>query len=152
MDLNTTTQGESPIVALPQIEKETKINKANEEEAKRKLELEKTQLKEIVQRTNNPNPVFVAIVFVGVVLVFVLLYIFLIKPNASGKWYDSDGNLWTLHHYALTETLTVEGEGSVPHAEYISGNVVRMGKRAGIWDYNDVILFVDGTNLVRVKS
>lgn len=116
-------------------------------------ELARTQadadvLKVYVEKNANPSPAVITLIVIGVLIAVWLFYVLFLAPNASGEWYDTNGNMIVVEHCRLTGRAECNNSMKCE----ISDNLVSLDDRIGVWDYDNVILFVGGGSLVRVRE
>lgn len=119
------------------------------ENDRKRLERAEYYLKKYVHENANPSPVFVLGIFILVLVILWVLYLMFIKPNASGIWYDDENNMWEINH-CYFRGLTVRLNGENVKCQ-ISDNLFKCGSLLGIWNYSDIIVFINGGSLTRVK-
>ncbi len=135
------------------------------EENARKLALEaerdRTQkaaeyLKVHINGLANPSPIVVAASVCSIILVLWVAYRIFLKPNATGVWFDKEGNKITISHNTLTGNVSSIQNKSIS----ITDNLVKMSLptdisstqiHIGVWDYENLILFTDGSHLSRLQ-
>ena len=109
----------------------------------------KSTLEETVYRISNPNPVVVGFCIIGVIVVMVVIYNMWLRPDATGIWSDERGNVLHFRHSPLSGRLVVTSKTSGKKMCMLSDNMFKCGSRVGVWDYNNIILFVNGGGLTR---
>jgi hypothetical protein len=135
---------------VEQVRREEQYKKQRTEEDTIKLEQADSLVRRIVYDNSNPNPVLIAGIFAGMMIVVWLIYVMMIKPNASGEWHDDKGNRWDLDHCRMGGITALVGGESVNCT--LSDNMFKCGNMMGIWNYSDVIILVGGGNLTRVHE
>lgn len=106
-------------------------------------------LQKTIYRLSNPNPIYIAIIVVSVILIIWLSYRYILKPNASGYWYDSNMRQHYICHPKFSNTVDIISN-NIKHKGVIVDNMVKIGDNVGIWDYTNIIVFVGGDTLTRV--
>jgi hypothetical protein len=135
---------------LEQVRREEKNKEQRTNDDTIKLEQAESLVRRIVYDNSNPNPVLIAGIFAGIMIVIWFIYVMMIKPNASGEWYDDKGNRWDLDHYRMGG-ITALVRGKLVNCT-LSDNMFKCGNMMGIWNYSDVIILVGGGNLTRVHE
>lgn len=97
----------------------------------------------------NMHPMHVVLMCICVVVVLYVIYT-LYKPNASGIWISSDGKEWNVHHSRWFSNIKC-ASANVHMNGFIRDNLVTINDNIGIWNYGDVILFVDGGSMQRIE-
>lgn len=117
--------------------------------------VQKTMERTVVMQSNiyanaNIPPMQVVLICISIVVILYIIHIFY-KPNASGTWMSSDGKEWEISHcrwfsniICVSTTMTISG--------FIRDNLVTINDNIGIWNYGDIILFVDGGGLQRISN
>lgn len=127
----------------------------------KKTKEEADSLQQFVYNNANPNPVVVAFSIIGIIAGLWFLHILFLKPSISGKWSDSDDCIWDIHHNKFTNNISVKrvvrGTGKLSNAKFtetgcgvVMDNLFKYKNIIGVWNYSDVILFVDGGGLQRI--
>jgi len=129
-----------------QIEYENKL-----QEASVRAERERQFLQKTINENANPSPLVIALLVIGVLAALYLFYVFFLKPNLSGEWVDNDGNLWQINHNRLAGTFSVKINNKPGGSGQVIDNFVSFGEMAGVWNYNNYVVFIGGWVLERVK-
>ncbi len=141
---------------IEQYVKEENIKKAALEAERERTKKAAEYLTMRINGLANPSPIVVTAAVCGVLLVLWVAYRIFLKPNATGEWYDKDGNKIIISHNTLTGKA-VDGNGKSIN---ITDNLVKIGAdtditgviiRIGVWDYENLILFTDGTSISRLR-
>lgn len=88
MDLNVVRDGKSQ--AIP-------IGDLNEQLVRR-----------IVTKNEHPNPVIIMCYVVIILVIMYYIYVTLIKPSFSGRWYFDDKNYYKICHNKWSDTISVK--------------------------------------------
>lgn len=137
----------SRIAQADEIERQQKIAQVSAN-----MDMKADYLNRIVHKNANPNPGVIVGSVLVVIGVLYLIYIFGFKPNASGEWYDDQNTQWILEHDAWSDQVSLLVNGKRVGRGIISDNMFKFQSKIGIWNYNDVILFVGGGNITRVRQ
>lgn len=141
---------DAAIMAEQQMNAETaRAQKILEEAEKTKKEAE--LLQHYVHLSANPHPIVIALIIFGVFVGLWLLNIIFLKPSVSGEWLNTTGQIWRLSHNKFTGDVCVKTDTSSGTGE-ISDNLFMYNGIIGIWNYSDVILFVDGGGMQRIHN
>lgn len=112
---------------------------------------EASALQQFVYDRANPSPVMVALCIVLIICVAWWAHAVFLRPNASGQWVDEADRIWVLHHPIRGEAIAlIDGKRSVRVT--IRENLVRCGDRLGVWNYQNVIVWVGGGGLQRIRG
>jgi len=140
----------SPSDVVPMI----KYDQARQEDIKKALFNEEQQtilraerLQKYIYDNANPSPVLVICIVIGVIFLIWLLYILFLKPSLTGEWYDEKDRKYILCHSKITGDLSVNGSTK---GVCVNGNFVKIGDQIGVWNYGNIIMFVNGGGLIRV--
>jgi hypothetical protein len=151
--VNTETIGISPdtnaaaIADAVNVEQETRAIKRDA--SVKKLKQATDIVRSVVNENANPSPVLIAAVFAGVMIAVWIIYAMLIKPDASGEWFDDRNGKWELKH-GIFGSLCATYNGRTLQCT-MSDNMFKCGNVLGIWNYADIIILVGGGNLTRVR-
>jgi len=101
------------------------------------------KVKDVIRRTENPNPLVIVVIILVTIIVMFIIYIQIVKKSISGVWIDSENNKHNISHNKWKDIITVdENEG------IIKGNLVvlqRDGINIGIL-MDDRINWNDGSS------
>lgn len=101
-------------------------------------------VKNIVRRSENPNPLLIVIIILVTMLVIYFIYINAIKLSITGIWIDEYNKSYDIIHNKWKDTILVDGK----YSGIIKGHliIIYMGKKAdmGIW-INNKISWLDGS-------
>jgi hypothetical protein len=122
------------------------------EEDSNMLKRDAEVLTEIVYKNANPSPVVISITFIGIIIALWVFYVAVLKPNVSGEWRDSNGHKWFFDHNRMTGCVMVTIDNMFLRPCEITDNMFKCGSYLGVWNYRDVILFIDGGSLTRVRG
>jgi len=132
-------------------EEKQKENLINME--KTKLNKDAKILEQIVYKNANPHPIVITISIVIIIFSIWLIYIIFMKPNASGQWMDQNHYIWEIDHDKFTNgaiiTIHYKNRKKVIHC-HILDNLIKCGNQTGIWDYKNMITFINGPKLLRI--
>ncbi len=62
----------------------------------------------MVQKDVNPDPIFMALACVGVLLILVCLYYSVAKKSMSGNWISREGRKYVIYHSPLTGYISAD--------------------------------------------
>lgn len=103
------------------------------------------KVKDIVRRTENPNPLVIVVIILVTMLVMYCLFIQVIKKNITGVWIDDDDKSNDIVHDKWKDTIVVNGK----YHGLVKGHlvVIYMAKKMqmGIWVKNK-ITWTDGSS------
>lgn len=71
------------------------------------LKINNENITKTIELRNNPNPIYITCIIIGYFAVIYFLYIFLIKDDISGKWKDSDENIYNILHNKFTDNIII---------------------------------------------
>jgi hypothetical protein len=110
-------------------------------------------LQAIVNDNANPHPAHVALIFALVLAVIWLIYIIFVKPNISGVWIDTKGNKWIIDHsFSSVDVKLITNGKTIKGKAKITDNIFKFKEYTGIWNYNDIVIFIGGGGMERVKN
>jgi hypothetical protein len=109
------------------------------------------RLRAYVQDISNPSPIIMAVIFISIILILWGLHRIFVRPNASGEWFDEDGNQWIISQNRFTGKVKVRFNGRWVYGASIEDNLFRVSRIVGIWDYGNNILLVGGGRLSKVR-
>jgi hypothetical protein len=113
-------------------------------------EKDKVLLQKHVYDNANPDPMLVAAIGMVVLLILWFMYMMLLKPSLTGVWYDKVGNRIYLKHNKLDDVVSVHvNMVYAGHAKNVD-NLFQYGSLIGIFDYNNRIIFMDGSQWDRL--
>jgi hypothetical protein len=124
----------------------------------------KALLQKHIYDNANPNPVIVALCCVMIIVGLFAFYIMFMKPCATGKWHAQDGSLWIIKHNLFNNKLSVKcitrKKTDVGKSKkvifYMNGkmrdNIFNVGDTVGLWNYSDVVLFMNGGGMQRIHE
>ena len=102
-------------------------------------------LQTVVYDNSNPHPAKVAVMFALVLALIWLIYIMFVKPNMSGVWLDTKGNKWIIEQNMCQVKVKMILDGkTVKGTAKITGNIFKFKGIIGVWNYNDVVVFING--------
>lgn len=67
-----------------------------------------TNVKTLVRRSENPNPIILVLIIIGVMMVMGAVYIMYVKKSISGIWHDAEGNSHVILHNKWINTIVVD--------------------------------------------
>jgi len=110
-----------------------------------KLELRNLiKVKDIVRRSENPNPLIIVVIIIVTILVMYCAFIQVIKKSITGIWIDDDDKNHDIIHNKWKDTIIVDGK----YHGLVKGHlvVIYMNKKMqmGIWIKNR-ITWTDGS-------
>jgi hypothetical protein len=79
-----------------------------------------------------------------------LAYVYFVTPDMSGSWIDHQGQELTIKHKKFTGELLITVNGMIRRG-LIADNLFKFGDVMGIWNYKNVIVYVDGGGLQRIN-
>ena len=101
------------------------------------------KVKDIVRRSENPHPMTMVAVIVGIIIIMVCIYTSFIKRTVSGIWIDDEGKSFNVAHNKWKDTILVNNK----HHGLLKGHVVilylEQKMQMGIWIKNK-IKWMDG--------
>jgi hypothetical protein len=119
-----------------------------------KLDEDKNLLKvrNIVKRSENPNPFTMIIIIIATLLVIYLVYMLQVKKLVGGQWNASGSKLvYMVAHNKWKDTLVINDH----LFGFVKGNLIVMYEgddmRLGVW-LDDVIEWTNGTKWRRVTD
>ena len=65
-------------------------------------------VKDIVRRTENPNPLFILFLIIVILLVMYFIFINFIKKSITGIWIDDDDKEYDIIHNKWKDTIIVD--------------------------------------------
>jgi hypothetical protein len=131
----------------------------NQNEKKRqalvkKVEEDAAVMQKEIFDTINPNPVYVALIIIGILAAIWLLYVLLVKKTICGEWRDTDKCTWFIKQNRFTNdlgiTITKNGDIIDRGRGKLSGNVFSYKGNIGVWNQSNVVVFVNGGGLQKV--
>jgi hypothetical protein len=114
-------------------------------------------LQKDIYKDASPHPLFVTCIIVLILIMVWVLYVMFVKPVATGEWLDAKNDqVWFIRHNPLTDSMTIkilsrDGKLIAKMRGYIKNAVFKTHDALGIWDFNNVIVFVGGGGLQRVQ-
>ena len=130
-------------------DQEERIRQIAVAEKANKLEEERKLLQKYVYDSANPSPIVIAVIVLAAFAIIYVIYLIFVKPCMSGEWVDIKGNVWLIKHKILTGNVVAECAEGI-HRGKVSDNFVEIGNLAGVWNYGNTIIFIDGPTLERV--
>jgi hypothetical protein len=101
------------------------------------------KVNDIVRRSENPHPMTMVVVIVGIIMIMVCIYTSFIKRTVSGIWVDGEDNSYNVAHNRWTDTILVNNK----HHGLLKGHIViiylEQKMQMGIWMKNK-IKWMDG--------
>lgn len=101
------------------------------------------RVKDLVRRTENPNPFVIIIIIIVVIMLMYILYVKYIKKTISGIWIDANETEHEIMHDKWSDSIMIDCNKGV-----VKGHLVVMytekKMELGIW-MNDKINWVDGS-------
>ena len=149
---DSSTVGISSNVSALSKEAEEAANIKQIQEIAKKNKAHAEHLTEVVHDNANPHPAYVALIFALVLGVIWLLYIIFIKPNISGVWMDTSGNKWIVEQsFSDVDVKVVTNNRVIRGKAKLTDNIFKFKKYVGVWNYDDVVIFLGGGGMERVK-
>jgi hypothetical protein len=110
------------------------------------------KVRNIVKRSENPNPFTMIIIILATLLVIYFVYVFHVKKLACGQWNVSGSKLsYVVVHNKWKDTLVINGN----LFGFVKGNLIVMYEgndmHMGVW-LDDVIEWTNGTKWRRVTG
>jgi len=108
------------------------------------------RVRNIIYRSENPHPIIIAIIILGAIFVFYIIYVCKFKNDYSGHWTDEKGNIYTIEHDKFRNTIVVNDGKHNKHG-MIHGSVIIVYDD-GVTDMGVAlgeIHWVDGTKWIR---
>ena len=98
-------------------------------------------VKYIVERSENPHPLTIVLIIVGVILILYFCYMTFVKKNLTGEWVDDDDNVHVIKHNTLQDTIMIFSGDDVQQG-VVNGDVVIVyvdeTMRMGIYTDNNI--------------
>ena len=128
---------------------QSQANEANQLEEIKKIAAETKEKGKLLQTTvydnSNPHPAKVAMIFALILMAIWLIYLLFVKPNMSGVWIDTNGNKWIIEQSVHGDTrvkVIMKGK-TIKGKARITGNIFKFKGTVGVWNYNDVVVFMN---------
>ena len=101
------------------------------------------KVKDVIRRSENPNPLVIVVIILVTILVMFVIYIQFIKKSISGVWVDAENNKHNIIHNKWKDIIQIDTNEGI-----IKGNLVVIyvdsSMKLGIWA-NDKINWNDGS-------
>lgn len=81
------------------------------------------KVKDVIRRTENPNPLVIVVIILVTIIVMFIIYIQIVKKSISGIWIDSENNEHKISHNKWKDIITVDENKGI-----IKGNLVVLQK------------------------
>jgi hypothetical protein len=66
-----------------------------------------SELNKKIELKTNPSPVYIVCLMIGYMVVLYFIYIFIIKPDISGTWKDSDSKIYKITHNKFSDNIVI---------------------------------------------
>jgi hypothetical protein len=132
-------------------EANAELKEKNEQLGKKLEETENKRqyLQSILNKSANPHPVIIVLIVVSLLVILWFIHYLFIKPDISGEWHSQHNNVWRLNKKFMSNNVSVKinerNQGSLD----VIDNLVEYNGLIGVWNYNNTIVFLDGTTLTR---
>lgn len=107
-----------------------------------------SNVKYIVERSENPHPLTIVLIIVGVILILYCCYMTFVKKNLTGEWVDDEDNVYVIKHNTWQNTIVVSSGKGIQQG-VVNGDVVIIyvdeTMRIGIYTVNN-IEWMDGSS------
>ena len=101
------------------------------------------KVKDVIRRSENPNPLVIVVIILVTILVMFVIYIQFIKKSISGLWVDAENKKHKLDHNKWKDIITVDKNEGIIKSNlvvlYVNNTI-----NIGIWS-NDKINWNDGS-------
>ena len=101
-------------------------------------------VKEVIKRSENPNPLVVVIIILATILAMYFMFVQFVKKSISGLWSDANGNINEITHNKWKDSIVLNHNFN----GFIKGHMVAIyinnSAKLGLW-MNDRINWIDGS-------
>lgn len=155
--VSSSVQSTTNVTAFEALTRAAKIEQQKEadmrilQEHAKIVEEERNLLQKIVYDVSNPSPIIITCIVLGTLLLMYIVYLVFIKPTLKGNWIDNYGNEYYIKHLPWQLTFYILHNGAVTGQGRVLDNYISLKDVAGVWNYDDEIIFVDGTVLSRLR-
>lgn len=137
---------------IDNLEKDKTKREEQLKQTENKLEKDSLVIEKIIYNSANPSPVVVALVILLIIVVVWLLYVFLLKPNMSGRWIINDKIIVGVEHCKWSNNIYIMNSRGVQIDQgKLVGNILRLPKLIGLWDGDDLVMFPDYGAMKRIR-
>lgn len=102
-------------------------------------------VKDVVKRSENPNPLIIILIIVCMILILYCLHTNFIKKSLSGIWYDDNDTTHEIFHNKWRDVITVDKQYQGVVQGYMVVIYFNNDIKSGLW-INDTIKWTDGSH------